>query len=87
MTSIGYSVTLNDAEIRAKKAADVVMASMANAVVEAIPSYFEGEAEKRVAGQQLDGLMADTEFRARLESAFIAWLAQTHVILPPAPSE
>ncbi len=81
------SITLSDAEVKAKAAVDVVINAIRVSVLEHVHEIFDGKEEQSHIAQKVASLLHDDYFRDKLESSFMAWLLKTHVILPPTRLE
>ena len=80
-------ITIADAEVKAKVAADVVINNIHVSVSEHVKEIFESEGDQSEVIQKSGDLLEDEEFRGRLASAFIAWLMKTSLIMPPSRLE
>jgi len=83
VTTIGYALTLDEAQARAHEAALSVIDSLGRSFVEHKHQLFSDKAEAANALREMKALTKDEGFKLELEAAFVAWLSRTHTLLPP----
>jgi len=83
MTMLANSIAFSEAEKRAGYAAQSVIKAIAESIIQNQQELFDTSEERSAAGKVLTQLEKDVDFRSRLESSFIAWIAESQTLLPP----
>jgi hypothetical protein len=82
-TTLAMAIPIEEAQKVAKGAADTIIASIGEALIghkhtlcEKMPT-----ADLAVA---IDSMKLDERYHNHLEAAFVAWLAENHLLIPPS---
>jgi hypothetical protein len=85
MTMLAYQIAFAEAEERSKVAAAQVIHGMAQSLVERGSELFPDASEMDRA-YLVTAMTNDTAYSERIEAAFLGWIAETHILLPPGAS-
>ena len=79
----GYRIPLAEATTLAESAAREAISDLIATTRENLDSLYDDESEREAAIARLEELTTDSELLNEMTSSFMAWLAKSHVILPP----